>query len=56
MQPLLAHCHQGLGQLLSETGDSVSGLDHVASANAMFGRMGMRFWLERVGKEPGSAA
>jgi hypothetical protein len=49
MRPLVAHCHLGLGRLYRRTGDSEQAEEHLAAATAMYGGMGMTYWLEKVG-------
>jgi hypothetical protein len=47
MQPLVAHCHIGLARLCRETGDP-SAEAHLATAAALYGGMGMAYWLEQA--------
>jgi class 3 adenylate cyclase/tetratricopeptide (TPR) repeat protein len=51
MRPLVAHCHLGLGQLHRRTGDVAKGREHLATALALYGDMGMRSWLEKAEAE-----
>jgi tetratricopeptide (TPR) repeat protein len=51
MRPLVAHCHLGLGKLYRRTGDGAKAKEHLATARAMYGDMGMRYWLERAEAE-----
>jgi class 3 adenylate cyclase/tetratricopeptide (TPR) repeat protein len=48
MRPLGAHCQLGLGRLYRRTDRSEQAQDHLATAAAMYGEMGMRFWLEQA--------
>ena len=43
MRPLVAHCHVGLGKLYRRTGDHGRAREHLATANVMYGEMGMGF-------------
>jgi tetratricopeptide (TPR) repeat protein len=51
MRPLVAHCHLGLGKLYHGTGERELARDHLAMATAMYGEMGMSYWLEEYRKE-----
>jgi tetratricopeptide (TPR) repeat protein len=42
MPPLLGHCHLGLGMLFSRAGRLQDSQQHLTTAAAMFGEMGMR--------------
>jgi hypothetical protein len=46
MRPLVAHCHLGLGRLYRWTGKREQAQEHLTSATAMYGEMGMTHWLE----------
>jgi tetratricopeptide (TPR) repeat protein len=48
MRPLVAHCHLGLGQLYSRTGDAAKATEHLTTATTMYREMGMTFWLEKT--------
>jgi class 3 adenylate cyclase/tetratricopeptide (TPR) repeat protein len=48
MQPLVAHCHRGLGRLYERTGDRRKAESHLAMATTMYCDMDMRFWLEQA--------
>ncbi len=48
MRPLVARCHLGLGALHSRAGRTQEAEQHLATAVALFGGMGMRFWLKRA--------
>ena len=48
MRPLVAHCHLGLGRLSRRQGDAARAREHLGTATAMYGEMGMGFWLERA--------
>jgi tetratricopeptide (TPR) repeat protein len=50
MRPLVAHCHSGLGRLYRRTGNLGQVEEHLATARAMYGQMGMAYWLERLEK------
>jgi len=47
----LAHCHYGLGRLYRRTGNPVQAQEHLTTATAMYGEMGMQFWLENAEAE-----
>jgi DNA-binding SARP family transcriptional activator len=48
MQPLVAHCHDGLGMLYARMGKREQATEHLATATAMYRDMGMAFWLEQA--------
>jgi class 3 adenylate cyclase/tetratricopeptide (TPR) repeat protein len=50
MRPLIAHCHNSLGELYGRTGDRRS-TDHLTVAMNLFHEMGMRFWFEKAEAE-----
>jgi tetratricopeptide (TPR) repeat protein len=50
MRPLVAHCHLGLGSLYRRTGDPEQAQEHLTTARAMYGAMGMTRWLEQLEK------
>jgi class 3 adenylate cyclase/tetratricopeptide (TPR) repeat protein len=50
MRPLVAHCHAGLGRLYRRTGDLDQAQEHLTAARAMYGEMGMTYWLEKLEK------
>jgi len=50
MRPLMAHCHAGLGRLYRRTGNLAQVEEQLATARAMYGEMGMAYWLERLEK------
>jgi class 3 adenylate cyclase/tetratricopeptide (TPR) repeat protein len=50
MRPLVAHCHLGLGRLYRRTGNPEQAQEHLTSATAMYGEMGMTYWLEKLEK------
>jgi ATP/maltotriose-dependent transcriptional regulator MalT len=47
MRPLVAHCHLGLGRLYRRTGKPEQAQEHLRTATAMYGEMGMTSWLEK---------
>jgi tetratricopeptide (TPR) repeat protein len=51
MRPLVTHCHFGLGKLYRRTGKREQAQEHLTTATAMYGEMGMRFWLEKAEAE-----
>jgi hypothetical protein len=51
MRPLLARCHFGLGTLYRRTGKPEQAKEHLTTAAAMYGEMGMTFWLEKLEKD-----
>jgi len=54
MRPLEAHCHLGLGRLYRRTGTPEPAQEHLATATAMYGEMGMTYWLEKLEKGMGA--
>jgi hypothetical protein len=50
-RPLVAHCHLGLGKLFRRSDRPELATDHLMTATAMYGEMGMRFWLEQATAE-----
>ena len=48
MRPLVAHCHRGFGTLYRLTADPERARKHLAVATAMYGEMGMTYWLEKL--------
>ena len=50
MRSLVAHCHYGLGRLYRRTGNPVQAQEHLTTATAMYGEMGMTYWLEKLEK------
>ncbi|HEV8703032.1 MAG TPA: tetratricopeptide repeat protein [Candidatus Polarisedimenticolia bacterium] len=48
MRPLVAHCHFGLGRLYRRTGNPKQAEEHLTTATAMYGEMGMTYWLEKL--------
>jgi tetratricopeptide (TPR) repeat protein len=51
MQPLVAHCHFGLGKLYGRTRKREQAQKHHSTAAKMYRAMDMRFWLERAKAE-----
>lgn len=51
MQPLVAHCHLGIGQLLRRTGGGNLARTHLNAAVALYEEMGLTYWLERARAE-----
>jgi tetratricopeptide (TPR) repeat protein len=51
MRPLVVHCHFGLGRLCQRTGKREEAQQHLSTATAMYGEMGMHFWLEQAQAE-----
>jgi tetratricopeptide (TPR) repeat protein len=51
MQPLIAHCHLGLGSLYRRAGKRGQSQEYLTSAATMYREMGMPFWLENAEKE-----
>jgi class 3 adenylate cyclase/tetratricopeptide (TPR) repeat protein len=51
MRPLVAHCHLGLGRLYWRTGKPEQAQEHLSTATAMYGEMGMTYWLEKLEKD-----
>ncbi len=49
--PLVAHCHLGLGKLSRRTGKRDAAQEHLATATTMYREMDMRFWLEQAAAE-----
>jgi hypothetical protein len=50
MRPLVAHCHLGLGRLYRRTGEREQAQEHLTTATAIYGEMGMTYWLEKLEK------
>jgi tetratricopeptide (TPR) repeat protein len=50
-RPLVARCHLDLAELSRIAGQREQALEHLSRATAMFGDMGMRFWLEQAEAE-----
>jgi len=50
MRPLVAHCHLGLGRLYRRTGKREHAQERLSTATAMYGEMGMTYWLEKLEK------
>jgi tetratricopeptide (TPR) repeat protein len=48
MDPLIAHCHLGLGKVCLRTGTREQAQAHVATATTMYRNMGMTHWLEQA--------
>jgi tetratricopeptide (TPR) repeat protein len=48
MQPIVAHCHHGLGNLYERVGRRDEAREHLATAATLYREMEMRFWLDRV--------
>jgi class 3 adenylate cyclase/tetratricopeptide (TPR) repeat protein len=51
MRPLVAHCHLGLGTLYRRTGKPEQAQEHLSTATAMYGEMGMTYWSEKLAKD-----
>jgi tetratricopeptide (TPR) repeat protein len=51
MRPLVAHCHHGLGWLYRRVGNPGQAEEHLTTATAMYGEMGMTHWLETLEKD-----
>lgn len=54
MRPLVAHSHLGLGRLYGRTGKREQAQEHLTTATAMYGEMGMTYWLEKLEKGMGA--
>jgi len=50
MRPLVAHCHLGLGRLYWRTDKRDQAQERLNTATAMYGEMGMTYWLEKLKK------
>jgi len=50
-QPVIAHCHRGLGVLHRRIGDGDQARRHLTAATAMYREMAMTFWLEKAETE-----
>jgi hypothetical protein len=50
MRPLVAHCHFGFGRLYRRTSKRDQAQEHLTTATAMYGEMGMTYWLEKLEK------
>jgi hypothetical protein len=44
----VAHCHLGLGRLYRRTGERDQAQEHLTTATAMYGEMGMTYWREKT--------
>jgi len=53
MRPLAARCHLGLARVARDIGDAAGAEKHLAAAREGFEAMGMTYWRERAGLEPG---
>ena len=51
MRPLVAHCHFGLGRLYGRSGPFEQAQEHLTTARAMYGEMGMTYWMEKLEKD-----
>jgi hypothetical protein len=51
MRPLVAHCHFGLAKLHRRRGDCGQAQEHFTLATAMYGEMGMTYWLGQAEAE-----
>jgi tetratricopeptide (TPR) repeat protein len=51
LRPLLARSHLGVGTLYRRTGKRQQAQEHLTTAIAMLGEMGMAYWLEKAEKE-----
>jgi hypothetical protein len=51
MQPLVAHCHLGLGHISRRTGARERAQEHIATATTMYRDLGMTHWLEQAEAE-----
>ena len=56
MQPLVAHCHLGLGKLYRRAGNGQQAQEHLTTAITMYREMEMRFWLEKAETDVGGLA
>ncbi len=48
LRPLVAQCHLGLGRRYRSTGQRDNAEQHLNTATALFGELGMQFWLEQA--------
>ena len=48
MRPLVAHCHLGLGTLYGRMGRAQQARAALGTARALYGALGMTFWLPRA--------
>ena len=48
MRPLVARCHLSLGALSRRIGNDRQAREHLTAAAALFGEMGMRFWVDQA--------
>jgi hypothetical protein len=49
--PLLAHCHLGLGKIYRITGKRTQAQEHVTTAPAIYRDTDMTYWLEKAAAE-----
>ena len=48
LRPVVAHCHRGLGTVYQRTGRAEDAWQHLDTAAAMYGEMGMMYWLRKA--------
>jgi tetratricopeptide (TPR) repeat protein len=48
MQPLVAHCHLGLGRVYRREGEHPEALEHLTIAATLYRDMDMAYWLEQA--------
>ena len=48
LQPLIAHCHDGLGKLYRTAGRPSEAREQLMLAASLYGRMQMQFWLDQT--------
>jgi hypothetical protein len=48
MRPLVAHCHAGLGRLYRLTNNPGQAQEHLTTARAMYGELGMTYWSKQL--------
>ena len=51
LRPLVAHCNFGLGKVARRRGERLMAQEHLTTAMAMYGEMGMNAWLAKAEHE-----
>ena len=51
MRPLIARCHLAVRRLYRRTDEPRHAQEHLTTAGAMYGEMGMTFWLQKLDED-----